>query len=133
MTNGYDKCIAQMKLTNTVKLHFSHDNQCAHVIQPHKATVAMAHGTANLADIFIGKKYTSYNHTIGPAKVFRRRTSLHQFLNQVSHLVTYLITFCWWFSPPLSLSAAVTLRLYRIKLYQVTLCRDVFVHSLPSY
>lgn len=81
MTNGYDKCIAQMKLTNTVKLHFSHDNQCAHVIQPHKATVVTAHGTANLADIFIGKKYTSYNHTIGPAKVFWRRTSLYQFLN----------------------------------------------------
>lgn len=39
-------------------------------------TVAMADGTVNLIDIFIGN--------VGPAKVFQRRTSLYQFLNQVT-------------------------------------------------
>lgn len=74
--NGHDECIAQMKLANTTKLHYSRDIQCAHVIQSHKATVEMTYGTVNLIDIFIGN--------VGPAKVFQRHTSLYQFLNQVT-------------------------------------------------
>lgn len=74
--NGHDECIAQMKLANTTKLHYSRDKQCAHVIQSHKATVEMTYGTVNLIDIFIGN--------VGPAKVFQRHTSLYQFLNQVT-------------------------------------------------
>lgn len=58
MTNTF---IAQMKLADTVKLHYSRDNNCAHVIQAGKATVAMTNGTAHLTDIFIGKHI---HHTI---------------------------------------------------------------------
>ena len=65
----------------------------------------MTDGTVNLIDIFIGN--------VGPAKVFQRRTSLYQFLNQVT-------SFSDTYNNILMvavLSAAVTLRHCGIILY----------------